>query len=87
MMLAPCPSAPSRLAAGTTQSSNTSSPSGLPRKPILSSFCATLKPSKPRSTRKALMPRLPSSGAVLAYTRSTSATGPLVIHIFVPLSL
>ena len=37
-------SSPTMFPAGTRQSSNTSSPVGLPRQPILSSFCATLKP-------------------------------------------
>ena len=54
--------------------------------PSLSSFCATEKPLKPFSTRNAVMPEAPSSDSVFAYTTSTSASGPLVIHIFVPLS-
>jgi hypothetical protein len=33
---------------------------------------------------KAVMPFYLSSGLVLAYTTSTSASGPLVIHILVP---
>ncbi len=37
-------SAPTRFSAGTRQLSNTSSPVWLPRKPIFTSFCATLKP-------------------------------------------
>ena len=32
------------------------------------------------------MPRGPASRSFLAYTTSTSASGPLVIHILVPLS-
>jgi len=54
--------------------------------PILSSFCALRKPRLPRSTMKALMPRAPAAGSVLAYTTTTSASGPLVIHILRPFS-
>ena len=39
---------------------------GEPRIPSLSSFCAGRKPLKPFSTRKAVMPRGPASGSVLA---------------------
>ncbi|MNF07861.1 hypothetical protein D3C80_2081300 [compost metagenome] len=74
------------FSAGTSTSSNTSSPVCEPRMPSLSSFCATEKPFMPFSTIKAVMPRAPSSGSVLAYTTSTSQSGPLVIHILVPLS-
>ena len=65
-MATPAFSAPIRFAMGTRQSSNTSSPVGEPRQPILMSFCATAKPGKPFSTRNAEMPREPSSGAVFA---------------------
>ena len=34
--------------------------------PILSSFCATLKPLRSVSTMKVLMPREPAAGSVLA---------------------
>lgn len=54
--------------------------------PSLSSFCAVENPGMPFSTMKAVMPRAPASGSVLAYTTSTSASGPLVIHILLPLS-
>ena len=59
-------SSPTRFSAGTRQSSNTSSAVWLPRNPIFSSFCATLKPGKSFSTMKAEMPCGPFSGAVLA---------------------
>ena len=59
-------SSPTRFAAGTRQSSNTSSAVVLPRKPILSSFCATWKPGKPFSITKAEMPFGPFALSVLA---------------------
>jgi hypothetical protein len=62
----PAFSSPTRLPIGTRHSSNTSSPVWLPRKPILVSFCATLKPGKSFSTMKAEMPRAPLSRSVLA---------------------
>ena len=54
------------LAAGTSTSWNTISPVWLPRMPSLSSFCAVEKPFMPFSTMKAVTPRAPSSGSVLA---------------------
>ena len=74
------------FSSGTSQSRNTSSPVLLPRMPSLSSFCATLKPANPRSIRKAVMPRGPAWGSVLAYTTKVSASGPVVIQILVPFS-
>ncbi len=62
----PPSSRPTRLAAGTRQSSKASSPVGEPRKPILFSFCATRKPGVSVSTMKAEMPLAPFSGEVLA---------------------
>ncbi len=59
-------SGPITFSAGTSQSSNTSSPVSEPRMPSLSSFCATEKPLKPFSMMKAEIPREPLSGAVLA---------------------
>jgi hypothetical protein len=44
------------------------------------------KPFMPFSIRKAVTPRAPISGSVLAYTTRVSASGPLVIHILLPLS-
>ena len=60
------PMPPRMLSAGTSQSSNTSSPVWLPRMPSLSSFCATRKPLKPFSTRNAVMPRGPAWTSFLA---------------------
>ncbi len=74
------------FSAGTSQSSNTSSQVLEPRMPSLSSFCAVENPRMPFSTRNAVMPRGPASGSVFAYTTSVSASGPLVIHILLPLS-
>ena len=55
--------------------------------PSLSSFCAVVNPFMPFSTMKAVMQRLPASRpAVRMYTSSTSASGPLVIHILEPLA-
>src|SRR3972149_5105804 len=76
---------PMMLSSGTSQSRNTSSQVLEPRMPNLSSFCAVEKPGKPFSMRKAVMPRDPAAPSVLAYTTSTSASGPLVIHILLPL--
>src|SRR5712692_4874645 len=56
--------------------------------PSLSSFCAVEKPLNPFSTMKAVIPAFedegPAAASVLAYTTSTSASGPLVIHILAP---
>ena len=82
----PRPTWPSTFSSGTSQSSNTNSQVLEPRIPSLSSFWAVEKPGKPFSIRKAVMPRGPAAGSVLAYTTSTSASGPLVIHILVPFS-
>ena len=60
------PMPPRMLSAGTSQSSNTSSPVWLPRMPSLSSFCATRNPLKSFSTRKAVMPRGPAWTSFLA---------------------
>ena len=72
------------FSSGTTQFSNTSSLVDEPRMPSLSSFCALEKPLLPFSTMKAVIPRAPAAGSVLAYTTTTSASGPLVIHILRP---
>ena len=48
---------------------------GLPRKPGMS-----------RSITKAVMPRAAAVASVFAYTTSVLASGPLVIHILLPLS-
>ncbi len=80
-------SMPSRFSSGTSQSSNTSSEVTDVRMPVFSMCCPTRKPGKDFSTRKVEMPaaRGRASGSVTAVTTNTSPTGPLVIHIFVPL--
>ena len=56
--------------------------------PSLSSFCAVEKPCMPFSTMNAVMQRDPAGRcAVRMYTSSTSASGPLVIHIFEPFAI
>src|SRR5688500_18632001 len=85
--LTPLFTSPSTLASGISQSSNTSSQVLEPRMPSLSSFCAVEKPFMPFSTMKAVMHLEPASlPAVRMYTSSTSASGPLVIHILLPLA-
>ena len=74
------------FSSGTTQSWNTSSQVFEPRMPSLSSFCAVEKPGMPFSIRNAVMPFGPACASVFAYTTSTSASGPLVIHILLPFS-
>ena len=73
------------FSAGTSQSTNTSSHVFEPRMPSLSSFCAVEKPFMPFSIRNAVMPFGPACASVFAYTTSVSASGPLVIHILLPL--
>mmetsp|Transcript_15286 Transcript_15286/g.37815 ORF Transcript_15286/g.37815 Transcript_15286/m.37815 type:complete len:250 (-) Transcript_15286:355-1104(-) len=77
---------PSTLSAGTTQSSKMSSAVFEPRMPSLSSLRPVLKPAIVFSMMNAVMPCEPASGSVLAYTTSTSASGPLVIQNLLPLS-
>src|SRR6476620_7220293 len=85
--LTPLFTSPSTFSAGISQSSNTSSQVLDPRMPSLSSFCAVLNPFMPFSTMKAVMHLLPASlPAVRLQTTSTSASGPLVIHILLPLA-
>ena len=66
-MVKPWPSSPMRCVAGTRTSSSTTSPVGLPRRPILSS-CLAMRMPHSFSTRKHEMPRPPASGSVLAKT-------------------
>ena len=66
-MVKPWPSGPMRCEAGTRTSSSTTSPVGLPRRPILSS-CLAMRIPHSFSTRKHEMPRPPASGSVLAKT-------------------
>src|SRR5580704_12757628 len=54
------------VSAGTSQSANTSSPVSEPRMPSLSSFWPVENPLKSFSMMKAVMPRAPAAGSVLA---------------------
>ena len=78
-------STPNTFEAGTTQSSKISSPEGDPRTPIFFRDFPRENPGKSFSTTKAVIPLCPASGFVFAYTTMTSARGPLVMNIFVPL--
>jgi len=62
----PLPTLPRTFSSGTSQSSNTSSQVSEPRMPSLSSFWWVEKPLMLFSIRKAVMPRGPASGSVLA---------------------
>ena len=85
-ILNPCPTSPSRWAAGTRQRSKRSSAVSEARMPSLSSVLTTVKPGVPFSTRKALMPRCPAARSVCAKTRAAPASRPLVTKIFRPSS-
>ena len=82
----PMPSRPSRLAAGTRQSSNASSEVSEERTPSLSSLRPARKPFVPRSTTIAEMPFLPAARSVTAITTAVSAMPPLVMKFFEPFS-
>ena len=56
------------------------------RTPSLSSFFPERKPCVPRSTTKAEIPFLPLLRSVTAITTAVSATRPLVMNVFDPLS-
>jgi len=85
-ILNPRPSSPSRFAAGTRQSSNTSSAVSEARMPSLSSVFETVKPGVPFSTMKAEMPRCRFSRSVWQNTSANCASRPLVMKSFVPLT-
>src|SRR4051794_21297581 len=76
------PSGPSIASPGTRQSTSAISAVGEDRQPILSSSRPTLNPGLGSSTRNADADFSP----VFARTVQTSAIGPLVMKIFVPLS-
>src|SRR3990167_1836693 len=78
---------PKTFSAGTQHSVKTNSEVLEPRIPNLSSFCADLNPDMAFSTIKAVMHLAPADLSVLAYTTTTSASGPLVIHIFEPFNM
>ena len=80
----PRPSGPSIALAGTRRSSNESETVLDARSPILSSCRPTWSPLVPPSTRKQLIPLLPST-PVRAQTMITPARSPEVIHCLLPL--
>ncbi len=84
----PTPSLPPiRLAAGTRQSSNTTSQVCAPRWPIFLSILPSDRPGAPRSTMNAEMPRAPSiEESVRAITVKMPASGALVMKRLVPFS-
>ena len=86
MSTKPMPSRPIRLAAGTRQSSNTSSEVSDERTPSLSSFFPDRKPGVPRSTTTAEMPFFPFARSVTVITTAISAIPPLVMKFFEPFS-
>jgi hypothetical protein len=65
---------------------NTSSPVWLPRMPSLSSFCAIEKPFMPFSIEEGGDAARAQLGLGLGVDHQVSASGPLVIHILLPLS-
>ncbi len=85
--LAPFPSSPMRLVAGTWQSSKMSSIVAAPRADIFSIFCPIEKPGVPFSTRKKPIPPSLFPGSVVAATVTKSATSPSVIHSLRPVSI
>jgi len=87
-ILKPCPSAPSRFAAGTRQSWSAISTVSEARMPILSSCLPIENPGRSGVTMNAVIPRLPEagSGSVRAKRTIAPACAPLVTQFFVPLS-
>ncbi|MEZ4290398.1 MAG: hypothetical protein R3E53_07615 [Myxococcota bacterium] len=81
----PAPSRPRRFSTGTSQSSKKSSLIGEVRIPILRSLPPTDKPLLPRSTMNALMPFGPFDASTVAKTTITSAIGPFVTQVLLPL--
>ena len=72
-------SPPSRLSAGTRQSSSTSSAVSLARRPIFSSILPTKKPGVPFSTTNARCPARPSVGSTVAKITVHAARAPFVM--------
>ncbi len=85
--LKPSPSRPSRFSAGTSQSVKISSAVCDPLMPIFSSMRPTEKPGKSFSTMKALIPRVPTFGSVIAKMELTCASPPFVMKRFDPLRI
>ena len=81
----PIPTWPNTFSFGTRTSSKFNSEVGDPCSPIFRSGLPAEKPGQSVSTTKQVAPpRAPSAGSVTASTITTSAIGPLVIHIFCP---
>src|SRR5712691_6216119 len=80
----PWPSSPIRFSAGTSTFSKKSSPVEPAQTPSLCSVSAVVKPLKPFSTRKALMPLCFAPGSVFANTSVWSATDAYEIQFFWP---
>jgi hypothetical protein len=84
-LMKPCPSWPSTCEGGTRQFSKITSLVSLARMPSLSSFLPARNPAVPRSTMKAVMPRLPLDLFVTAMTTMRSPLRPCVMNCLVPL--
>ena len=83
----PWPSSPIRLAAGTRTSWNLVTPFSRPRRPMNALRFSTVTPSAlPSTTNAVIPPRRPLPFGTRAMTTSRSATTPLVVHSFTPLS-
>src|SRR5262249_56984244 len=86
-ILKPSPSLPSRLRAGTRQSSKKIEHDHAALMPIFRSGALRLKPGESVGTRKAEIPRWPAGLSVIAKRTIASALGPLVIQFFEPLMM
>mmetsp|Transcript_14366 Transcript_14366/g.27140 ORF Transcript_14366/g.27140 Transcript_14366/m.27140 type:complete len:205 (-) Transcript_14366:567-1181(-) len=87
-ILNPSPSAPSRFSSGTNASSSTTVVVGWLRQPSFRSLAPKLRPSVPRSTRKAVTPSgPPPAGPVRAITIYKSVAPPPLMNTFSPFSL
>src|SRR5215831_17762094 len=84
-ILKPSPSLPSRLRAGTRQSSKKIEHDQAALMPILRSGALRLKPGESVGTMNAEMPRWPAALSVIAKRTIASALGPLVIQFLEPL--
>lgn len=83
----PSPSRPTRFSLGTRTRCSRVTPFSMPRNPMNLLRRSTVMPGESASTTKALIPpRCPSDLGTRAITTSSSATTPLVVHSFTPLS-
>ena len=83
-MVKPSPSSPTRLAAGTSQSEKYRIPVFPARTPSLPWSDSVLKPGKPRSTMKAVIPLWPAPLSTVAKTRKWSAVSARLIQTLLP---